>query len=478
VSDDRPDLDGLLDQLRRRTDLAGDEAAGAAQLLLEHGTFEDLPRAAELAHGAHEAGVDGAGRLFAMAVDRFSVARTRQQRFGTFAFQYRGDYVPAPLDGSVTDEQRRSLGLGGAAELQAEIDEANRAVARRRADQGPLEQAETFARVWRDPTEAELRARWEAEGQPVWADGDEVTFVCDRPYAGAIVGPLFEIPMWRVGDLLVLTVKVHRLAEAVFTYGFWPLDEAGRPAFTERPEPDGRFRGPQARPAAPTNETMVGTLEEHSFASTSLGRARKVTVYRPPAHTPDESLPVVYATDGQWFAAYARRVDAAIEAGTTPRCVIVAAHSSLAVRTGEYFPGYDPAAFSRHEHFFLDELIPWAEQTFGVATDRARRAVFGCSDGGAHALTMGLAHPKRFGQVIAYSSGLPPTGNERWADGDAPGIQLCAGVLEGQFFLSTYAWHAFLDMSGVANHWTERVCGHEPLQWVEELPAALTRAFG
>jgi hypothetical protein len=51
-------------------------------------------------------------------------------------------------------------------------------------------------------------------------------------------------------------------------------------------------------------------------------------------------------------------------------------------------------------------------------------------------------------------------------------------VLEGQFFLSTYAWHAFLDMSGVANHWTERVCGHEPLQWVEELPAALTRAFG
>ena len=91
MSDDRPDLDSLLDQLRSRTDLTGDEAAGAAQLLLEHVTFEDLPRAAELAHGAHQAGVDGAGRLFAMAVDRFSVARTRQQRFGTFAFQYRGD---------------------------------------------------------------------------------------------------------------------------------------------------------------------------------------------------------------------------------------------------------------------------------------------------------------------------------------------------------------------------------------------------
>jgi enterochelin esterase-like enzyme len=474
---DGSDLDQLLQQFRHDPDLHGTGAVRAARLLLDHGALEDLPRAAELAWRAHEEGEADAGRLFATAVDRYSVARSRQQRFGTFAFPYRGELVPAPLDGSVTDELRAELGLGSLVELQAEIDEANRQAARRRVSEGPVDRGQGYVRVWHDLGEDDLRARWAAEGRPVWADGDEVTFVCDRPYAGAIVGPLFEIPMWRVGELLVLSVKVHRLAEAVFTYGFWPLDESGRPAFTERPEPDGRWRGPEAPAAAPTNDILVGTLEEHTVPSTALGRPRRVTVYRPAGHTPQERLPVVYATDGQWFAAYARRLDAAIESTSIPRCVVVAGHAGSG-RTGEYFPGYDPAAFSRHEHFFVDELMPWAEETLGVATGREHRAVFGCSDGGAHALTIGLAHPDRFGHVIAYSSGLPPSGNERWADSDAPYIQLCAGVLEGNFHTATYAWHAFLDMTGVGHHWTERVCGHELIQWIEEFPAAVGRAFG
>jgi enterochelin esterase-like enzyme len=166
-----------------------------------------------------------------------------------------------------------------------------------------------------------------------------------------------------------------------------------------------------------------------------------------------------------------------MESGATPRCVIVAAHAGRN-RTGEYFPGYDPAEFSRHEHFFLDELPAWAEATLGVAAERAQRAVFGCSDGGAHAVFHAAHNPERFGHAIAYSSGLPPNGVERWADGTAPFIQLCAGIYEGQFHTSTYAWHAYLSMTDVEHHWTERVCGHEFLQWIEELPDALARAFG
>lgn len=459
------------------TDLAGADAWRASRHLLEFGSISDLEMAAGLAWRAHEDGVAGAGIGFATIVDRFSVYRSRTQRFGTFSFEHQGELILAPLDGSATDEQRAKLGLPAAAQLRAAADEANRAAARARAIQGGLERGQTFVRVWRDPTEEQLRARWAEVGEPVWADGDELTFVCDRPLAGAIVGPIFELPMWRVGELLVLTVRVLRLEEAVLTYGFWPLDEHGAPAFTQRPEPDGRWRGAAARPAAPTSDQLVGSLEEELVPSQSLGGARKVSVYRPSGYSPEETLPVVYATDGQFFAPYARRLDAAIEAGLTPRCVVVASHASSS-RTGEYFPGYDPPGFTRHERFFVDELIPWAESTLGVAKDPGRRAVFGCSDGGAHALTMALAHHDRFAHVIAYSSGLPPTGNERWPEGTAPSIQLCAGVLEGQFHTATYAWHAFLDMTGVAHHWTERVCGHELLQWIEEFPSAVTRAFG
>ncbi len=454
-------------------------AARAAQLLCEQGYPQDLDTAAQLAWAAHEAGVAGAGRTFASAIDRAAVLRSRIQKFGTFAFEHRGELLPAPLDGSVTDELRAELGVPALAELHAELDRANRASAAARAEQPELDAGQTYARVWRDPQEATLRDRMQAEGQPIWADGDELTVVCDRPLIGAIVGPLFELPMWRVGELLVLTVRVARLDEAVFTYGFWPLDDDGRPAFTSRPDPDGRFRGPKARPAAPTNETLRGRTIEQRVPSPSLGGERTVTVYLPPGVEPGpagsaEPLPVVYATDGQFLAPYTRRLDAAIEAGTTPPCVVVASHAGRN-RTGEYFPQYDPPAFARHERFFVDELANWAEANLPVATDPAQRAVFGTSDGGAHALTIGLLHRARFGHLIAYSSGLPPTGTERW-DG-APSIQLCAGAYEGQFHTATYAWHALLSMSGVEHHWTERVCGHELLQWIEELPDALARAF-
>lgn len=458
-------------------DASGTDAVRAATLLSRQGFPQDLQTAAQLALRAHQDGVSGAGRVCAEAVDRASVMSTRTQRFGTFTYEYKGELVLAPLDGSVDDALRAEFGVGSLAELRAEVEAANRATAMARADEPGLVRNETYVRIWRNPTEDELRRRMAAEGQPIWADGDELTIVCDQPLAGAIVGPLFEVPMWRVGSLLVLTVRVARLDEAVFTYGFWPLDEAGRPAFSVRPDPDGRFRGVNARPAAPTNDTIVGTVEEHVLDSAALGEARKVSVYLPRGFDPAERLPVVYAADGQFFAPYSRRVDAAIEAGTTPRCVIVASHAGRN-RTGEYFPGYDPRAFAAHARFFLDEVPAWAEPRFGVATERARRAVFGCSDGGAHALSIAVAHPDRFGHVIAYSSGMPPNGTERWADGEAPAIQLCAGVYEGQFHLSTYAWHAFLDMTGIEHHWTERVCAHELIQWIEELPDALTRAFG
>ncbi|MEZ5265385.1 MAG: hypothetical protein R2755_27225 [Acidimicrobiales bacterium] len=272
-------------------DASGTDAVRAATLLSRQGFPQDLQTAAQLALRAHQDGVSGAGRVCAEAVDRASVMSTRTQRFGTFAYEYKGELVLAPLDGSVDDALRAEFGVGSLAELRAEVEAANRATAMARADEPGLVRNETYVRIWRNPTEEELRRRMAAEGRPIWADGDELTIVCDQPLAGAIVGPLFEVPMWRVGSLLVLTVRVARLDEAVFTYGFWPLDEAGRPAFSVRPDPDGRFRGVNARPAAPTNDTIVGTVEEHVLDSAALGEARKVSVYLPPGFDPAERLP-------------------------------------------------------------------------------------------------------------------------------------------------------------------------------------------
>ena len=464
-------------------DVSPEVAGQVAQVLAESGSARHLGQVESLARRAFDGGVTAAGMIFAQASDRNALMSGRPQRFGTITTEHQGELHLAPVDPRVPDEIRSGFGLPSLIEIRAAIDEENRNRARRRAAEAGVSGGQPWCRVWRDPTAAELRARMATEGQPVWADGDELTFVCDRDIPGAIVGPLFEVPMWRVEDLLVLTVRIQRLDEAVLTFGFWPLTAEGAPAFSGRPDPDGRFRGPQAPPAVPTNDEMVGVMETHEVLSRYVGPTRRVSVYRPPGHVPSEALPVVYATDGQFFAPYARRVDAAITGGLIPRMVVVAAHAAGFdptqggnLRGMEYFPGFDANRFDNHQRFFLDELSRWAETEFGVSSDRADRVVFGCSDGGAHALAVGLTHGHRFGHVLAFSSGMPPQGSERLG-ADPPRFQLCAGTLEPQFHLATSAWSYVLSRSSEATHFTERVCGHELIQWVEELPLALARAF-
>ncbi|MPY91932.1 MAG: hypothetical protein GEV08_02375 [Acidimicrobiia bacterium] len=462
----------------------GAAALAEARKILEHGGPGGLDRAADLAWQAHGEGVEGAGATFATCADRLALYSGRPQRFGTVTLEHQGDLRLAPMDPTIPDEVRAQLGVPSLRQLGQQVDEANRERARTRAATPGELDGMPFARVWRDPTAAELRARWSAEGQPVWCDGDELTFVCDRPLAGAIVGPVFELPMWRVEDLLVLSVRVVEASRAVFTYGFWPLDERGAPAFTSRPDPDGRWRGPAAPPPPPTNDVLVGTVLEHAVESEALGEPRRVSVYLPPGHARDERLPVVYATDGQFLAPYARRLDA-LASGGGPRVVLVGAHAAGFdpsrggnLRGMEYILGFDARRFDAHQRFFVDELARWAEAELGVSAEPSERAVFGTSDGGAHALAVGLLHGERFGHVIACSSGVPPSGAEGWPEGQAPRLQLCAGMLEPPFFAATYSWHQYLTELGVEHRWTARVSGHDMIQWVEELPAAVGRAFG
>ena len=90
-------------------------------------------------------------------------------------------------------------------------------------------------------------------------------------------------------------------------------------------------------------------------------------------------------------------VVAAIEAGLVPHVLVVAAHSAGFrhgnLRALEYLPGFDDDRFDRHQRFFVDELAAWAEAELGASTDRSGRAVFGCSDGGGHALATGRLPP-------------------------------------------------------------------------------------
>ena len=475
----------LADRLRTHpgtAGLRGRESYVAADLLRTAGTLADLPEAARLARVAHDDGVMGAGHLHANLVDQISLYSGRPQPYGTVLVEHQGDVVQPPVDPDVDDDARRALGVPPLAELRAEAERSSRDLARERAaTPGLLPRGQRFCRVWTDPDPAVLRARRAAEGAAAWADGDILTFVADSTVP-VTVSPTFPLWSYEVEPgLQVLQMRVERLAEALVTYTFVPAGGAARTG--TRGAHDGRFRGSDGPPELRSNDPLRGTLTDHVVDTADFG-GRPVSVYLPPGHRPGDGTPVVYATDGNMLAPYARRLDAAIEDGVCPPVVVVGAHAAPAdhvhgnQRALEYLAGFDPARFDAHQRFFVDELAGWAEDTLGVPADRERRAVFGCSDGGGHALTVARLHADRFAHVIACSTGMPPDPQFRWDVDGAPFVHLCAGTLEGGFHQATEAWAAFLHLVGARHHFTERVAGHDLVQWAEELPHALHRAWG
>ncbi|MEM7338251.1 MAG: alpha/beta hydrolase-fold protein [Actinomycetota bacterium] len=488
-----PDIGALIERIRTHPEIEAMEsvdvvdgiiAGRVARALAEHGVVPDLPLAAALSHRAHGAGVPDSGRLHARCVDMLNLYQGRPQPYGTVTVEHQGELVQPAVDPATTDDERASLGVVPLAELRAEVQEANRNLARARAaDPGAFPPNQRHGRVWTDPTADEVRARIAADGS-AWADGDVLTFATEAD-APVVVTPVFPIPSWSIGDgLQVLQVRVDRLAEAVITYTFTPTDGAAAMSF-RRGSHDGRFRGPAAPEELRSNDPLVGSVIDHQVPSAACGGDRLVSVYLPPSHEAGSvaDLPVIYATDGNMFAPYARRLDAAIDDGWCPPVAVVAAHSAPMdaiqgnQRALEYLPGFDDRRFDAHQRFFVDELRQWAIATLGVQDERDHTAVFGCSDGGGHALATGRLHLDRFGHILAFSTGTPPDPAVAWT-ANHPSVHLCAGTLEDGFFQATSAWAGFLHQVGAPYHFTERVAGHDLIQWAEELPRAITRIWG
>lgn len=485
----------FVQQLLQHPDLGDAQAADAyraARAISVYAGPQQLNIAGQLAARAHQQQVPGAGVLFAECADKVSLMSGRPQRYGTVTMQHQGDMVMAPLDGQATDDDRAAVGLPPLQIMRDNVDRQNKELARQRAEDDELPLGQRFCRVWTDPSIAELEAGLADHREGAWADGDVLTFAWRSPAAGLLPGPVFELPMWRMSDdsgqptdLFAAQVRVQRLSEAVFGYGFWELDDNGMPVGGGRGPVDHRYRGPEAPEELPSHEDdqLHGSFETHSFASTALRENRPVKVYLPPDHTPDETLPVVYSTDGNMFSPYVRRLDAAIVNGAIPRVVVVAAHAAPMDRSGneralEYLPGFDDQRFDRHQRFFVNELSEWAEAEFGVSAEREQRAVFGCSDGGGHALATGHMHRDKFGHCMAYSTGMPPNEQMGWDPDTAPFVHLCAGTLEQGFHQATEAWAGWLHFYKSPHEWTERVCGHDLIQWIEEFPRAIARAWG
>jgi enterochelin esterase-like enzyme len=283
--------------------------------------------------------------------------------------------------------------------------------------------------------------------------------------------PAIQLPMWRIDDdLWALSVRVRDLDRAAISYAFTSLGEPWPGTET--------WRGPLAPPAPRRAAPLAGELTEAIIESRWLREPRKLTVYVPPAQ--EGSPCVLFMADGQTVGKFAEVVEPLIAERAIPRTTLVGVHSGEStagdlVRAQEYIPGHDRTRFEAHRRFFLEEVPAWAERELGASVDPARRALAGYSNGAVLVSTLGCRDPDRVGKVIAFSPGVEPP----LPRGPRPAAHyLLSGTLEPPFHENTRRWAERLRGRGVTVELRERVCGHDPLMWEEELPAAITWAFG
>jgi enterochelin esterase-like enzyme len=155
-----------------------------------------------------------------------------------------------------------------------------------------------------------------------------------------------------------------------------------------------------------------GTVEVVWHRAASLGgQARMLLVYTPPGYgTSKRKLPVLYLLHGNNGTAadwtQGGLVNFVMDNLLADKKVV----PMIIVMPWLHALPFDAPAMDNNDAFnryLLEDVVPFAEARYRVLGDRAHRAVFGLSRGGAAALTVGLGHLELFSHVAGYSIGGP-----------------------------------------------------------------------
>lgn len=163
----------------------------------------------------------------------------------------------------------------------------------------------------------------------------------------------------------------------------------------------------------PRSEIAQGRLSEPVIIhSQALGYPVQYQVYTPANYEALESLPVIYATDGQDYAhpemgALPIVLDNLIADGDI-RPVMAVFVDMCDPSTGSNRRNSLLVANERFQQFLVNELIPTIDQTYPTRTAADGRLILGTSLGGLHAAYTGLHYPDVFGMVAIYSPYLRP----------------------------------------------------------------------
>ncbi len=183
---------------------------------------------------------------------------------------------------------------------------------------------------------------------------------------------------------------------------------AGTPAKSVASMPS----APAAHHLVPAAAGTCGAVTETGIDSAVLGGRRRVWVHTPQGGTGHggsgrrgtTGYPLLVLLDGDmWFETLgiAPALDRLTAEGTIPPMVAVGVDALDRASRAEELACHGP--FVR---FLVDELLPWAQSSWGAGGDPDRTIIAGQSLGGLAALHAAATEPDRIGRVLAQSPSL------------------------------------------------------------------------
>jgi enterochelin esterase family protein len=196
--------------------------------------------------------------------------------------------------------------------------------------------------------------------------------------------------------------------------------------------------------AADLRDVPHGAVAEVFYPSSVLKRTRRMHVYTPPGYeSGSRKYPVFYLlhgagdTDDAWTSVGRAGfiLDNLIASGKAAPMIVVmpAGHQPATTTAGarggaSAAPGASaqaPPAVNPFTLEFVNDVLPYVERHYRVATDRGRRAIAGLSMGGSQTLDIAFRHLAQFAYIGVFSSGAT-LGGGRAATPAAPGAPTAA----------------------------------------------------
>lgn len=183
---------------------------------------------------------------------------------------------------------------------------------------------------------------------------------------------------------------------------------------TPKPPVNPEIKDTPAKFDSTQSGVKYGKVERTNYYSPITGKNRKVNVILPEGYTKEEKYPVIYLFHGgmgdenDWIDGKVQiMIGNMIASGEAKEMIVVMPNCRCrendAANPSDGFAPDHVHSFDKFLDDFRDNLMPFIESTYSVATGRDNTAIAGLSMGGRVALNIGFSLPDKVGYIGAFS---------------------------------------------------------------------------